>query len=262
MMKSFEIADRVRADLADLLDRQLSPLGMAAIDALAPKDGQTILDVGCGTGETIGQLAELVGRSGRVIGVDIGPKSLAVARNRSSRLPQVTLLCEDAATLDLPSGSLDGVYSRFGVMFFDDNVGAFSNFRRMIRDGGRIGFVCWRSLQENELDLVPLLAADLEVAVDETPFSFERSDFVADVLRSSGFHDINIRKFDAYVSSGNADAMFTILTKVGPLGKILREEPSLMAKAEPRVHEALASREVNSRVMLLAATWIVTATAA
>jgi SAM-dependent methyltransferase len=258
---SLELADNARAEMADLLDLQLSPLGLAAMDALAPASGETILDVGCGAGETLKQLAERVGATGHVIGVDIASRVLTAARSRTAHLPQVTLLLEDAAILDLRDESVDGVYSRFGVMAFGDPSGAFANLRRMIRRGGRIGFVCWRSLQENEIDFLPLQAAGLENAVDETPFSFERPDFVTNVLRSAGFGAVAIREFDAQVSSGDVDAMVKVLTNVGPLGKILRENPALLDVAEPRLRAALSARRKSAQVMLGAATWIVTAIA-
>jgi SAM-dependent methyltransferase len=258
---SLQLADAARAEVADLLDLQLSPLGLAAMDVLAPAKGQTILDVGCGAGETVRQLAERVGATGRVIGVDIAPRLLAVARSRTAYLPQVTLQHGDAAMLDLPDRSADGVYSRFGVMAFADPVAAFSNFRRMVRGGGRIAFVCWRSLHENEIDFLPLQAAGLDIAPDETPFSFERPEVVANVLHSAGFDNVAIGEFDASVSSGDVDAMVKVLTKVGPLGKILRETPALMTAAAPRVRAALSARRSGARVRLGAATWIVTAVA-
>ena len=261
MATPFEVADAARARIADLLDLQLSPLGLPAIDALAPTHGQTILDVGCGAGETVGQLAERVGESGRVIGVDLGAQSLAVARSRTAHLPQVTLMHNDAAALDLPDHSVDGVFSRFGVMFFEHPVAAFANLRRMMRPGGRLSFVCWRALHENELDIVPLQAANLDIAADDAPFSFERPEVIEDVLGEAGFGNVAVRKFDASVSSGNVDAMLQVVTTVGALGKILRETPSLIDDVRPRVRAALLTRQTDMEVRLSAATWIVTATA-
>ena len=77
---SQDLGDQARAELADLIDLQMSPLGLAAIDALAPAEGQTVLDIGCGAGQTILQLMDRVGPAGRVIGVDLAPRVLAVAR--------------------------------------------------------------------------------------------------------------------------------------------------------------------------------------
>lgn len=253
--------DQARADLADLIDLQLSPLGLAAMDALAPSPGETVLDIGCGAGESLVQLLDRTGPAGRVIGVDIGPCVLAVARARTAHLPQVTLLQEDAAGLALPDHSVDAIFSRFGMMFFADPIRAFSNMRRMLKPGGKLGFVCWRSMRENELDFVPVEAAGLGTAVDNAPFSFENADTIGRVLRAAGFHHVTVTPNDSRVSSGDADAMFKLVTRVGALGKILRETPALFPEAAPRVYAALAARERDGKLSLGAATWIVTAVA-
>ncbi|WP_374593771.1 class I SAM-dependent methyltransferase [Sphingosinicella sp.] len=261
LSKVQDVGDQARADLADLIDLQMSPLGLAAMEALAPASGQTVLDIGCGAGETILQLAERVGTEGRVVGVDIAPRVLEVARTRTTHLTQVTLLQEDAATLRLPSRSIDSAFSRFGTMFFAEPTEAFANIHRMLKLNGRIGFICWRSMQENELDVLPVEAAGLPVRIDKTPFSFEDADTIDHVLRTVGFTRIDIKAHDALISSGNTDAMLKVITRVGALGKVLREMPELMPEAEPRVRAALSAREKDGKVSLGAATWIVSATA-
>lgn len=256
------MGDQARAELADLIDLQMSPLGVAAIDALAPVEGQTVLDIGCGAGQTTLQLMDRVGPTGRVIGVDLAPRVLAVAQARTGHLSQVTLRQEDAAGLTLSDHSVDAIFSRFGTMFFDDPIAAFANMHRMLRRGGRIGFVCWRSLDENELDFFPVEAAGLMAAVDIAPFSFAEAETLHHILSATGFGLVEIRAFDALVSSGDAEAMVKVVTRVGVLGKILRETPALLPDAERRVRAALSMREREGRVSLGAATWIVTATAA
>jgi SAM-dependent methyltransferase len=260
-LSSRELADAAWAEVADLLDLQLSPLGLAAMDALAPQPGETVLDIGCGAGQTVLQLAERVRPSGRVIGVDIAPRLLAIARRRAAGLGQASFIQADAAGLALPDGMADGVFSRFGVMALDPPLAAFANFRRMTRRGGRLGFVCWRALAENELDLLPLQAAALGIPADPTPFRFEQPDYVADVLQAAGYGRIGIEPFDARVSSGGLDAMTAVLTRVGPLGRILRETPALRARAEPRLRKALREKAEHGNISLAAATWVVTATA-
>ena len=61
------------------------------------------------------------------------------------------------------------------------------------------------------------------------------------------------------MSSGDLDAMTEVLLKVGPLGKIVRENPVLRATIEPPLRKALAALGDSSRVHLLASIWIVTA---
>jgi ubiquinone/menaquinone biosynthesis C-methylase UbiE len=260
-LRARALAAEAWADVFELVDLQLSPLGLRALEALAPRPGDAFLDVGCGEGQSVVQLARLVGPHGRVIGVDIAQRLLDLARGRAAGLDQVRFVTCDATVLDLPAASMDGIFSRFGVMGFLDPAAAFSNFHRMLKPSGRMGFVCWRSLAENELDLLPLAAAGLEHLADPTPFSFEDPGYVRAFLEAAGFREIEIQAQDESVSSGDLEAMLTVLLKVGPLGKIVRENPGLRVLAEPRVRAALAARGDRDPVSLTAATWVVTARA-
>ena len=81
----------------ELMDRALGPFGLAAIERLAVAPGESIVDVGCGSGHTLLQLAERVGSSGRVLGVDPSRPLLQRAGERTRQLPQVELCEGDAA---------------------------------------------------------------------------------------------------------------------------------------------------------------------
>ena len=225
----------------ELIDLQLSPLGLRAIEALGLGPGDIVVDIGCGAGQTLLQLAERVGAGGQVIGVDVAPLLLETAKQRSQPLSQVRLIQADAQTLDLPSESADAVFSQFGVMSFNDPVAAFANFRRILRPSGALAFTCWRSLEENELDHFPLSAAGFQSTVDESPFSFADPEHIRRTLEAAGFREIIIRAHDEKVSSGDLDAMSWVLLKVGPLGKIVREKPALQATIEPLLRKALAA---------------------
>lgn len=249
------------AEAYELIDLQLSPLGLRAIEALGLGLGDIVLDVGCGAGQTLLQLAERVGTEGQVIGVDVAPPLLEIAGRRTEPLGQVRLIQADAQSLDLPAGSADAVFSRFGVMAFDDPVAAFANFRKILRPSGSLAFSCWRSLQENELDHLPLSAAGVQSTVDGGPFSFADPGHIRRTLDAAGFSEIIIQAHDERVSSGDLDAMTWVLLKVGPLGKTVRENPALRATAEPLLREALAALGDPSRVQLLASVWIVAARA-
>lgn len=90
------LAAQAWADVQELLDLQLSPLGLRAIEALSPALGETIADIGCGAGQTVLQLAQRVGPDGSVIGVDIAPLLLSRAQQRAEGLSQVSFIACDA----------------------------------------------------------------------------------------------------------------------------------------------------------------------
>jgi SAM-dependent methyltransferase len=194
-----------------------------------------------------------------VIGVDVAPLLLEIARRRTEPLSQVRLIQADAQTLDLSTESMDAVFSRFGVMSFNDPVTAFCNFRRILKPSGALAFSCWRSLHENELDHLPLSAAGVQSMVDESPFSFADPERLRRTLEAAGFRAIGIQSHDEKVSSGDLDAMTCVLLKVGALGKIVRENPAMEPIAEPLLRSALAALGDPSRVSLSASVWIVTA---
>lgn len=258
---SAELHAAAWAQIYEPIDRQLAPLGLQAIDALRPAVGDRVLDVGCGAGQTLLQLAERVGAEGRVIGVDLAPRLLKIADKRIRGYGQIALIEADAQTLDLPPAGLDAVYSRFGVMGFADPDAAFGNFRRMLKPAGRLAFCCWRALAENELDRFPLEAAGLQDKADSAPFSFADPVHIRHTLETAGFGDIAVDPFDAAVSCGSIDATMDVLLKVGALGKIVRETPELRSTVEPRLRAALLARGDPSAVTLGASVWIVTATA-
>jgi SAM-dependent methyltransferase len=256
-----DLAAQAWVDVREPLDRQLFPLGLKAMNVLAPRMGEVVLDIGCGTGQSTIQLAERVGRSGQVIGVDIARQVLDVARELTTDFEQIRFIESDAALLDLPDHSVNAIFSRFGVMAINDPLTAFSNFHRMMKPDGRLAFVCWRSLMDNELDLLPLTAAGLEHLIDPTPFRFEDPARVRIMLEGAGFMDVTIEPDDQYVTSGDLEATLHVLLKVGPLGRIVRENPHLRPDAEPRVRAALAAKGSAEHVALRAATWIVSARA-
>jgi hypothetical protein len=78
-------------------------------------------------------------------------------------------------------------------------------------------------------------------------------------LEIAGFREIEITAHDELVGSGDLDSMLAVCSKVGALGKIIRENPNMRAAAEVRVRAALAERGKQAAIALNAATWVVTA---
>src|SRR4249920_1960387 len=113
--------------------------------------GESVLEIGCGTGAVTLPLANAVGELGRVVAVDISEPMLNAARQRvgDSGMHNVTLLPGDAQVLTLEQAAFDVATSRMGVMFFADPVAAFRNIATALKPSGRLVFACWAPLAEN-----------------------------------------------------------------------------------------------------------------
>lgn len=257
------------AALQDRLDRQIEPLGQRAMDAGAPKAGEQVLDIGCGCGQTSLELAQRVGPSGQVLGVDISEPMLEVARRRGGEagLANVSFLAADAQTRAFPPGGFDLAFSRFGVMFFDDPTAAFRNIAAALRPDGRLAFVCWRPLAENPWMGAPMQAAlsllpPMPPPADPTapgPFAFADPKRLRGILAAAGLVDIDIAPHDQMIGGNDLDETVAMSLRVGPLGAVLRENPELKDGVVGAIREALARHVTPQGVMLASATWIVTA---
>jgi SAM-dependent methyltransferase len=252
-----------------LLDVQLAQFGALAIEAAVVQSGEVVLDVGCGCGATTEELMSLVGTSGRVVGLDVSAPMLARARERLAGRP-VELLLGDAATFALPARSFDVLFSRFGVMFFDEPLAAFAHLRGALKHGGRVAMAVWQSLSANAWVTVPVAAVAgiveppaLGSAGEPGPFSLSDHDGVLTMLRAAGYSDVDLtgHELDITVGGGlplQAAVEFTL--DHGPLRRVLASaSPEVRAAAADRVAAALSAFDGPSGVRMPAAVWVITA---
>ncbi|MFC6313283.1 class I SAM-dependent methyltransferase [Paraburkholderia dipogonis] len=256
------------------LDAMVAVFGQAAIEAAAPATGERVLDVGCGAGASSLALADHVGPGGQVLGVDISEPLIGRARALAPQDTPALYQVADASSAELPEGAFDILFSRFGVMFFDDPTAAFAHMRRALRPGGRVAFVCWRGAAENDWVRLPMgaLKGILPPSAPPDPeapgpFSFGDRSRVARILTAAGFTDIAIAPFDASVPFGEGgtrdaaiDDAVKMTLEVGPLSRALADQPDdIRARASAAVRAAFAGLPGERSVMIDGAAWIVMA---
>ncbi len=136
----------------ELMAGLLAPIASALMDHAYLSGSRRAIDVGCGGGSQSLLLAERLGPSASVLGIDISGPLLQVARERASAADgehaALEFLQADASTHAFEPAAFDLLFSRFGVMFFEDPVAAFGNLRGALAPGGRLAFVCWQSMSE------------------------------------------------------------------------------------------------------------------
>jgi SAM-dependent methyltransferase len=253
------------------LDAQLAGVGRLAVDAAAVQPGEAVLDVGCGCGTTTAELGELVGPSGHVVGVDLSAPMLARAREMVTA-SHVEFVLGDAATVSLPPGAFDLLYSRLGVMFFDDSVAAFAHLRTALDRGGRASMAVWQALAENNWVTVAAAAVagfvelpPLGVSDEPGPFRFGDPDRLRSTLEAAGYTSVDLagHRIDVKVGGGlplEEAAWFTI--DHGPLRRVLGSAASsVRSEAVARIEAALAPYLTPRGVELSSAVWVVTARA-
>ena len=220
-----------------LMEAMLQPLGESVIDTLAPQPGEHVLDIGCGCGHTSLSLADRVGAGGSVTGVDISAPMLAVAgqlaTERNAERTSIQFLEADAQTHSFEPERYDVVFSRFGVMFFEDPVAAFANIRSALRTSGRLAFCCWQPRAVNPFMTVPAMAVlELLPTPPEVPprtpgpFAFEEADYITEILTSAGFGSVAVTPLQQPLNFGRGLSLVDIverLVQIGPIAQMVRE---------------------------------------
>jgi SAM-dependent methyltransferase len=229
------------------------------------------LDIGCGAGELSLALARNHPH-GRVVGVDVSPSLIEMARNRAGHLSNVKFELADAAQwrpADEFAPQL--LISRHGVMFFADPPTAFANLGSFAADGATLMFSCFRDRSENPFftEIGALLPAPA-IPPDPYapgPFAFAEREHVSAILGDAGWDSIAFEAFDfAMIAGADEDPVQDAMgyfTRIGPAAAALRE----MNEAGRRATCAEIRRIVENNcrdgiVALRAACWIVTATRA
>jgi SAM-dependent methyltransferase len=249
-------------------DGQLQPFGDAVIDAAAIEPTDRVLDIGCGCGATTIAVAAVAAAA---LGADLSEPMLARARQRSGDMgvDNVEFVVADAQTQAFGPAAFDVAISRFGVMFFDDPARAFANIAAALRPGGRLAFVCWRDLAENEWLITPGLAAAAHLPLPNTgadgPGMFSLADpgGVTTLLEDTGFDDVKLTSLDIQMlvaGGGTVDETAEYLLATG-IGKAMFDgaDPAAAAAALDAVKTALGEHHDGEGVRLGAAAWIVTA---
>jgi SAM-dependent methyltransferase len=133
------------------IEETAAPVREWLLRELAPRPGDTVLELAAGTGETGFAAAALVGESGRVVSTDLSPAMVEVARRRAAELglSNVEHRVLDAERIELEDGSVDGVLCRFGYMLMPDPAACLRETRRVLRAGGRLALAVWRGAERN-----------------------------------------------------------------------------------------------------------------
>jgi SAM-dependent methyltransferase len=235
------------------LQQAAEPVSRWLVDAIAPRPGQTVLELAAGLGDTGFEAAARIRPGGRLICTDGAEPMLEAARRRAGELglDNVDFQAMEAEWIDCPTASVDAVLCRWGYMLLANPEAALRETRRVLRPGGRVALAAWAAPEENPWSRATgaeLVAHGLdEPSAPGAPgmFAFAGEGVIAELLLAAGFEDVVVETVDIGFAAASFDDWWEYQYDCSPsLGEAL-------ARAAPEqrdaVHDGVEARLVPFR---------------
>lgn len=208
---------------AELRSETSAPVDRWFLDALDPRPGQTVLDIGAGTGDAGFLIADRLGPSGAVLVADLSEAMVDGARRRARQLGygNVDAVVMDALDLDLADGVVDAVLCRWTLYLLPDPALALREMARVVRPGGRVAIGVWAEAERNPL--VPMLVRELVARghMEPPPAETHTLDLVP-MLTDAGLAGARVEEVPfAWTFASPAEAAQYVADAGGEAGRIL-----------------------------------------
>jgi len=240
---------------------------------LAVKEGDRVVDVGCGFGDTAILLARRVGPTGSVLGIDCCDAFLEFGRNdaKAEGIDNVEFLEADVQTYPFKP-EFDFCFSRFGTQFFENPVFALRNMRTSLKPGGTMTMIVWRTIDDN-----PWLGLPKQIVMGflpppgegarscgPGPFSMADTEVVTKQLEIAGYRDIDFERIDAPLLVGrDPEEAVQFQLALGPAGEVYREAGELAERRHDEIAAALkaelARYQTPEGIVMQSSSWKVSA---
>jgi ubiquinone/menaquinone biosynthesis C-methylase UbiE len=182
-----------------LVPAMFGPWAEDLVALAAPQPGESVLDVACGSGVVARLVAQRVGPSGKVVGLDFNAGRLAVARSLPPLLGAAIEWREgDALALPFANGTFAQVCCQQGLQFFPDRLKALIEMHRVLIPGGRLALNVWRSIEYNPGAAAMAEALERHVSPEaatfrRSPFAFGDGGELQRFVTDAGFRDVVVR---------------------------------------------------------------------
>jgi SAM-dependent methyltransferase len=245
----------------------------AIFPSLNVKDGDRVLDVGCGFGDTAIQLAGRAGPAGSVLGVDCCNTFLEIARKDAAAagVDNVEFIEGDVQFHPFEP-EFDFCFSRFGTQFFENPVAGLRSMRRALKPDGTMTMIVWRVIEDNPwlglpkdivLRYLPPPGEDAR-SCGPGPFSMASQELVTKQLEIAGYTDMRFERIDAPLMVGDSpqDAVGFQLA-LGPAGEVYREAGAEAERRHGEIEAALLSElgryETDEGIVMDSSSWKISA---
>jgi ubiquinone/menaquinone biosynthesis C-methylase UbiE len=238
------------------IEEVTTPVREWMLRELAPRSGDTVLELAAGAGDSGFEAAAIVGAHGRLISTDFSPAMMKVAHRRAAELGlgNVDYRVMDAERIELDGESVDGVLCRFGYMLMPDPTAALAETRRVLRPGGRLALAVWSTPERN-----PWLSIGFGLLVERgympppepgapSPFAMASEKQTRALLEGAGFTAVRTEELPVRFIFRDLDDYTTYATDTaGPVGLALQRLPEDEREAlKTRLTAAFARFEVGA----------------
>jgi SAM-dependent methyltransferase len=243
-------ADMYESTFVPAIFAQWAPL---LLDAADVRPAQRVLDVACGTGILARTAAERVGPTGSVVGIDLNPAMLAVARRLR---PDLDWQQGDAAELPFGESTFDVVLCQSALMFFLDATGALREMARVCRPGGSVGVQVYGSLQDQPaygpwVEMVARLTGPEAVGLLSRYWVHGDLDVLTARFRSAGLAVAEVRTVVGSARWASIDQMVQIEVEGSPLIERISEMMYGRIRSESRDVLGMYQRDDGADVPIL-----------
>jgi SAM-dependent methyltransferase len=230
----------------------------ARLAVLAPG---RVLETACGTGIVTRRLRESLPPEAKLVATDLNEPMASVAKDLLGPDAKVDWKRADMTRLPFDSGEFDAVVCQFGLMFVPDKPAAVREALRVLRPGGRLCMVTWRSMDANPVvrlahDAVGAFFPDDPPQYFNVPFGFGQPEQVVPLLVDAGFIDVEAETVDKPTTSESARELAVGLIGGYPISDIIKQQdPALLPEVIDAVTRAIADRHgegvVTTRISAL-----------
>ena len=191
---------------------------------------QSILDIGCGAGQTSYTAKKKVGANGTITAVDISTPLLNLFKKKYKNIKNLVCLRKDIQKTKFKENIFDHAISRFGVMFFEYPSRAFTHTYQALKKDGSFTFVCWRNFRYNQFFTIPAYSVKKKTKIDVPefnnapgPFSLKDKSYIKTLLKQSGFRKITIDNIITKLKISQIKMEIDIMMKIGVGARMIRE---------------------------------------
>lgn len=215
--------------MQDSMDATLGPVLDLVLEFANLQSDDRVLDIGCGAGTSTLRAGQAVGDRGHVLGVDISKPLLARAQERANDVSNVEFTLADAQLHAFEPQGFDHLISRFGVMFFEDSVAAFSNISKALRPDAKVTLGCWGPAPENPWFMLPAKVAKMRFGsppkTDRSlpgPFAWENPDRILPMLERAGLRNVTAQSHHIDLTpAGSLSDLADACLHIGPATGIM-----------------------------------------